>query len=64
MSHVAFGSVQERKMFPVHSAPTRMGIEQGVRGDPHRGPGCYDTDPVSVSIQPHNCVMTQYISSS
>ena len=34
-------------MFPVHTAPTRFGIEQGLRGDPHRGPGCYDNDPVS-----------------
>ena len=46
-SKVAFGSVEKRKMFPVHTAPTRFGIEQGLRGDPHRGPGCYDNDPVS-----------------
>ena len=34
-------------MFPVHTIPTRMGIEQGLRGAPHRGPGRYDPDPVS-----------------
>ena len=45
-SKVAFGSAEERKLFPVHSNPTRMGIEQGLRGDPQRGPGCYADDPV------------------
>ena len=44
---IAFGSVEERKLFPVHSNPTRLGIEQGLRGDPYRGPGCYEDDPVS-----------------
>ena len=43
---VAFGSNVERLMFPMHSAPTRLGIEQGLRGDPNRGPGCHQPDPV------------------
>ena len=43
---VAFGSSVERKMFPLHTMPTRLGIEQGIQGEPHRGPGCYDDDPV------------------
>ena len=34
-------------MFPLHSAPTRLGIEQGLRGEAHRGPGCYEKDVVS-----------------
>ena len=44
---VAFGSGTERRLFPVHTTPTRFGIEQGLRGEPHRGPGCYEPDPVS-----------------
>ena len=44
---VAFGSNVERLMFPMHTAPTRLGIEQGMRGEPHRGPGCYTEDIVS-----------------
>ncbi|XP_010873600.2 protein pitchfork isoform X2 [Esox lucius] len=39
---VGFGSCQERKMFPTHCAPNRMGNEFSRQGDPHRGPGCYD----------------------
>ena len=35
-------------MFPLHSAPTRLGIEQGLRGEAHRGPGCYEKDVVSI----------------
>lgn len=45
-SPVVFGSNVERLMFPMHSAPTRLGIEQGIRGEPHCGPGSYDQDPV------------------
>jgi hypothetical protein len=47
-SKVAFGSAVERKLFPVHSNPSRIGIEQGLRGAPQRGPGCYAHDPVGV----------------
>ena len=50
-NRVAFGSGTERRMFPVYTTPTRFGIEQGLRGEPHRGPGCYDPDPVSVRCQ-------------
>ncbi|KAJ8016965.1 hypothetical protein DPEC_G00012870 [Dallia pectoralis] len=39
---VAFGSCQERKMFPTHCAPNRMGNDFLRQGDPHRGPGCYE----------------------
>ena len=46
ISPVVFGSNVERLMFPMHSAPTRLGIEQGIRGEPHCGPGSYDQDPV------------------
>lgn len=34
-------------MIPLHTLPTRLGIEQGLRGTPERGPGRYDPDPVS-----------------
>ncbi|XP_072553335.1 ciliary microtubule-associated protein 3 isoform X3 [Salminus brasiliensis] len=40
---VAFGSCQERKMFPAHRAPNRAGIEFLPQyGSPLLGPGCYD----------------------
>lgn len=48
---VAFGSGVERKMFPMHHAPTRFGIETGIRGQPHMGPGRYSPDPVRYSMQ-------------
>lgn len=51
VNRVAFGSCTERRLFPVHTTPTRFGIEQGLRGEPHRGPGCYDPDPVSISTR-------------
>ncbi|KAF1666034.1 Protein pitchfork, partial [Aptenodytes patagonicus] len=39
---ISFGSCQERKMFPLHHAPDRLGIQLiGMRGDPSLGPGCY-----------------------
>ena len=47
---VGFGSGVERRMFPTHSAPTRMGIEQGIRGQPHVGPGYHSPDPVRLAI--------------
>lgn len=37
-------------MFPIHAPPTRHGIEQGLRGQPHTGPGSYDRDPVRANI--------------
>jgi len=42
-------------MFPVHTIPTRMGIEQGIRGQPNRGPGCYSQHPVRGSIYSLSC---------
>ena len=47
---VAFGSQVERKMFPYHAPPTKMGIECKLRGSPKLAPGCYDHDPVSEYI--------------
>ncbi|NXK05245.1 PIFO protein, partial [Herpetotheres cachinnans] len=39
---ISFGSCQERKMFPLHHAPDRLGIQlTAIRGDPWLGPGCY-----------------------
>ena len=51
---VAFGSGVERLMLPVHTSPTRLGIEQGLRGEPHRGPGCYTSDLVGKTT--HICI--------
>ncbi|CAI8034951.1 Protein pitchfork [Geodia barretti] len=53
---VAFGSGVERLMFPVHTSPTRLGIEQGLRGEPHRGPGCYTGDLLSEFLKPLDSV--------
>ncbi|XP_072774955.1 ciliary microtubule-associated protein 3 isoform X4 [Taeniopygia guttata] len=39
---ISFGTTQDRKMFPHHFAPDRLGIEVlGVRGSPFLGPGSY-----------------------
>ncbi|XP_054037546.1 protein pitchfork [Rissa tridactyla] len=39
---ISFGSCQERKMFPLHHAPDRLGVQLvSIRGDPSLGPGCY-----------------------
>ncbi|XP_032936218.1 protein pitchfork [Catharus ustulatus] len=39
---ISFGTSQDRKMFPYHYAPDRLGIEiPGVQGSPSLGPGCY-----------------------
>ncbi|XP_036446740.1 protein pitchfork-like isoform X2 [Colossoma macropomum] len=52
VTKVAFGSCEERKMFPAHSAPNRMGNEfQPLHGSPARGPGCYDNH-VTVTPSP------------
>ncbi|KFQ33502.1 Protein pitchfork, partial [Mesitornis unicolor] len=41
-NQIAFGSRQERKMFPLHQAPDRLGIQLiTIRGHPSLGPGCY-----------------------
>ena len=44
---VAFASCQERKVFPTHYAPNRLGNTMSYQGDPHLGPGCYDNHEVS-----------------
>ncbi|NXO04307.1 PIFO protein, partial [Rhinopomastus cyanomelas] len=37
-----FGSGQERKVFPLHQATDRLGIQQpAIRGAPLLGPGCH-----------------------
>lgn len=41
-------------MLPVHTNPSRMGIEQGLRGDPHRGPGYNVEHPASMFLRPMN----------
>ncbi|XP_068774364.1 ciliary microtubule-associated protein 3 isoform X1 [Struthio camelus] len=39
---ISFGSCQERKLFPLHHAPDRLGIQLvPIRGDPWLGPGRY-----------------------
>ncbi|KFQ33390.1 Protein pitchfork, partial [Merops nubicus] len=41
---ISFGSCQERKMFPLHHAPGRLGIQHPPsRGHPVLGPGSYLT---------------------
>lgn len=48
---ISFGSCQERKMFPLHHAPDRLGIQLiAIRGDPSLGPGCYLNQEVSCSV--------------
>uniref|UniRef100_A0A4W6DEU9 Si:ch211-66i15.4 n=1 Tax=Lates calcarifer TaxID=8187 RepID=A0A4W6DEU9_LATCA len=37
-----FGSTQERKLFPLHHAPDRLGNQMSRPEAPHVGPGCYD----------------------
>ncbi|XP_069382799.1 ciliary microtubule-associated protein 3 isoform X2 [Paralichthys olivaceus] len=37
----AFCSSQERKLFPLHYAPDRLGNQMHRQGAPHLGPGCY-----------------------
>lgn len=39
-----FGSSQERKLFPAHFAPDRMGNQMARKEVPNIGPGCYDND--------------------
>ncbi|XP_061113290.1 ciliary microtubule-associated protein 3-like isoform X1 [Conger conger] len=40
---VAFGSCQERPIFPTKYAHDRMGNKMLLKGPPHLGPGCYDS---------------------
>nr|XP_020474650.1 protein pitchfork [Monopterus albus] len=39
---VFFGSSQERKLFPLHYAPDRLGNQMSRHTAPHLGPGRYD----------------------
>ncbi|XP_054465312.1 protein pitchfork-like [Anoplopoma fimbria] len=39
---VHFGSSQERKLFPYHFAPDRLGNQMSREVAPDVGPGCYD----------------------
>ncbi|XP_064255080.1 ciliary microtubule-associated protein 3-like isoform X2 [Passer domesticus] len=49
---ISFGTTQDRKMFPYHCAPDRLGIEMlGPRGSPWLGPGSY-LGPESSVLQP------------
>ncbi|KAL6483384.1 hypothetical protein MHYP_G00082560 [Metynnis hypsauchen] len=51
VTKVAFGSCEERKMFPAHCAPNRTGNEfQPLHGSPARGPGCYDNHVVGTIL--------------
>ncbi|XP_041954776.1 protein pitchfork-like isoform X3 [Alosa sapidissima] len=48
---VAFGSSQQRLMFPAHCAPNRLGNEMlAVKGSPERGPGCYDNHVIGTVL--------------
>nr|XP_013052069.2 protein pitchfork isoform X2 [Anser cygnoides] len=45
---ISFGSCQERKTFPLHHAPDRLGIQLGaIKGNPFLGPGCYQSQEAS-----------------
>jgi len=50
---VVFGTRQERRLFPSHFAPDRLGNQMSLQGAPHRGPGCYDNHEV--------CSDTKYV---
>ena len=43
---VGFGTSQDRKLFPTHFAPNRLGNQMFRQEEPHRGPGCYDNHEV------------------
>lgn len=45
-----FGSTQERKLFPLHHAPDRLGNQMSRPEAPHVGPGCYDNHEVCLLI--------------
>ncbi|KAL2104156.1 hypothetical protein ACEWY4_001024 [Coilia grayii] len=48
---VAFGSCQQRLMFPAHCAPNRLGNKLlAVKGSPERGPGCYDNHVIGTVL--------------
>lgn len=45
---VIFGTSQERRLFPLHYAPDRLGSEMSRRLAPHLGPGRYDNHEVGL----------------
>ncbi|XP_076851619.1 ciliary microtubule-associated protein 3 [Brachyhypopomus gauderio] len=50
-ARIAFGSCQDRKLFPLHGPPNHAGNElRARRGSPARGPGCYDNHVVGTII--------------
>ncbi|XP_062316490.1 ciliary microtubule-associated protein 3-like [Osmerus eperlanus] len=44
--NVAFASCQERKVFPTHYAPNRLGNTMSYQRNSHLGPGCYDNHEI------------------
>ncbi|XP_040854772.1 protein pitchfork [Ochotona curzoniae] len=45
VKNYCFGTCQQRKLFPHHHPPNRLGNKfLPLRGSPHRGPGSYTTD--------------------
>ncbi|XP_047427682.1 protein pitchfork-like [Mugil cephalus] len=42
VQRVFFGSSQERRLFPLHYAPDRLGNQMSRQEEPCLGPGCYD----------------------
>ncbi|XP_047223337.1 protein pitchfork-like isoform X2 [Girardinichthys multiradiatus] len=47
---VLFGSSQDRKIFPCHFAPDRLGIQEKREETPDLGPGCYDNHEFNTII--------------
>ncbi|XP_070695754.1 ciliary microtubule-associated protein 3 [Pempheris klunzingeri] len=45
-----FGSSQERRLFPLHYAPDRLGNQMSRQEAPHVGPGCYDNHEVGTIL--------------
>uniref|UniRef100_A0A3Q4G6I2 Protein pitchfork-like n=1 Tax=Neolamprologus brichardi TaxID=32507 RepID=A0A3Q4G6I2_NEOBR len=48
---VCFGSSLERRLFPLHYAPDRLGNQMAQQGPPHIGPGSYDNHEVFYDLQ-------------
>ncbi|XP_041801650.1 protein pitchfork-like [Chelmon rostratus] len=45
-----FGSSQERKLFPLHYPPDRLGNQLRREEAPHLGPGCYDNHKLGTIV--------------
>lgn len=49
--NIPFGTCQQRKLFPHFHPPNFLGNKfLPLRGVPHRGPGCYIADDVSIHL--------------